>query len=248
MKLPKLFASAIASACIILATNVASMAQTAEEIVNKHIEAIGGVEKWNAVKTLQMTNRIGMGGMDVAAKTTILVGRGMRSEVSVMGQQMITVVDGDAGWMLRPAMMGGNGSPEDMPSAVVKQSKSQMEVGGPLFNAKQKGLTIELVGKEKVDKVEAFKLNITNKEGEQTQVFVSPTTFYAIKVTAKRLVQGQEVNMDISFSDFKTVDGLVFAYTTEMPNPAMGGNMTIETEEVKVNLKVDETILQKPAK
>jgi hypothetical protein len=63
------------------------MAQTAEEIAKKHIEAIGGAEKWKAIKGIEIKNRMSIGGMDVESKSIILVGKGLRTEASVMGQK-----------------------------------------------------------------------------------------------------------------------------------------------------------------
>ncbi|WP_026998043.1 hypothetical protein [Flectobacillus major] len=243
MKFTRMFASAL----VVVASTVASFAQTADEIVAKHIEAMGGAEKWKAIKSIELKNKMSMGGMDLQSKTIIVTGKGLRSEVSVMGQEIVTAIEGDQGWTILPAMMGGNGEPQDLPGAVVKQSKGQMEFGGALLGYKEKGATIEYIGKEKVDNVETYKLKLTEKNGDVSNLFISPSTYFILKTTGKRVVNGQEMDVEISFSDFKKVEGLVFAHTTEMPSP-MGGNMTIEIDSIKLNPTVDEAIFKKPAK
>ena len=56
-----------------------------------------------------------------------------------------------------------------------------------------------------------------------------------------------EVTQELVFSDFKDVEGVKIPYTTETESP-MGGPMTIVTNKVIINGKVDESIFKKPAK
>ncbi|MDZ7900028.1 MAG: outer membrane lipoprotein-sorting protein [Arcicella sp.] len=243
MKLTKI----IASAFIMMATATTSFAQTADDIVVKHIEAMGGVEKWKALKSMQMNNKFNVQGMDIESKTSIIAGKSLKTEVSVMGQEIITAVDGETGWMQRPAMMGGTGEPEDMPGAEIKETLKQTNLGGSLFNYKEKGTTIELVGKEKLDGADVYHLKLTEKNGDISNLFLSATTYYTLKSAGKRKVQGQEVDAEVNYSNFKQVEGLTFPHTMEVPSP-MGGTMTIETESIKLNPTLDEAIFKKPAK
>ncbi|PWK29232.1 hypothetical protein LV89_00071 [Arcicella aurantiaca] len=237
----------VASAFIVLATSAASFAQNVDEIIAKHIEAMGGADKWKTVKSMQMNNKFSVQGMDIESKTTIVAGKSLRTEVSVMGQDIITAVDGETGWMQRPAMMGGTGEPEDMPGALIKETLKQTNLGGSLLSFKEKGATIELVGKEKLDGADVYHLKMTEKNGEVTNLFLSASTYYTLKSAGKRNVQGQDIDAEVNFSNFKQIEGLTFPFTMETPSP-MGGTMTIETESIKLNPTIDESIFKKPGK
>ena len=243
MKLTKI----IASAFIVMALATASFAQTADEIVAKHIEATGGADKWKALKGVEKKNKFNVQGMDIEMKLVIVAGKALRSDIAVMGQEIIAVVDGETGWAQRPAMMGGTGEPEDMPGAEIKETLKQTDLGGSLLNYKEKGSTLELVGKEKLDGADVYHLKLTEKNGEVTNMFISTSTYYTLKTSGKRKVQGQEVDVDVTYSNFKQVDGITFPHTTEVPSP-MGGTMTMETESIKLNPTIDEAIFKKPAK
>ena len=244
MKLTKI----IASAFIVMASASASFAQTADEIVAKHIEATGGADKWKALKGMETKNKFNVQGMDIEMKIVVLVGKAMRSDVAVMGQEIINAVDGETGWSTKPAMMGGTGEPEDMTIAEIKEARKQIELGGSLLNYKEKGSVIELVGKEKLDGADVYHLKLTEKNGEVANMFLSASTYYTLKTSGKRKVQGQEMDVDVSYSNFKQVEGITFPHTMEVPSPMGGGTMTVETESIKLNPTIDESIFKKPAK
>ena len=243
MKFTRIFASAF----ILLATSAASFAQTANEIVAKHIEAMGGADKWKAVKAMEMNNKFTVQGMDIASKTVIVSGKSLRTDISVMGQEIISAIDGETGWAQQPAMMGGTGEPEDMPGAMIKESRKQVYLGGSLMNYKENGSTIELVGKEKLEGIDVYHLKLTEKAGDVTNLFISTSNYYVLKSAGKRNIQGKEVDAEVNFSNFKQVEGLTFPYTMETASP-MGGMMTIETDSIKLNPKIDESIFKKPGK
>ena len=243
MKLTKI----IASAFILLATSATIFAQTADEIVAKHIEAMGGADKWKALKAMEMKNKFSVKGMDIESKIVIVNGKSLRTDISVMGQEIISAVDGETGWAQQPTMMGGSGEPEDMPGALIKESRKQVNLGGSLLAYKENGSALDLVGKEKLEGVDVYHLKLTEKGGDVTNLFISASNYYTLKSSGKRNVQGKEIDAEVNFSNFKQVEGLTFPYTMETASP-MGGMMTIETESITLNPKVNESIFKKPSK
>ncbi len=231
----------LASALALFAT-VGAFAQSVDEIVDKHIAALGGADKLKGVKTLVMEQSISVQGMDIPSKTTLVLGKASRSESTVMGNSMIQVVDGSSGWMVRPAMMGGTGDPEDMPADQLKQQMGQLDVF-PLLGYKEKGTQLELVGKEKVDGKDVYHLKVTGKDGQPYDEYIDATTYMVSKI--KRSMNGQMG--EIMLSDYKETDGIKFPKTMEMEAGQMG-TLTFTTEKVTVNGNVDEAIFKKPAK
>ncbi len=239
MKTNTLLVATLAIFVSISATN----AQTVDEIIDKHVAALGGLDKLNAVKTLYVERSFAVQGMTIPSKSTMIVGKAMRTESSVMGNSMVQVVDGTTGWMIRPAMMGGTGDPEDMPADQIKQQIGQLDPFGPLVNYKDKGSKVDLVGKEKVDGKDAYHLTVTTKEGQKVEEFVDANTYLVSKV--KMMMNGQAGEID--HSDYKETGGIKFAQTMEIASP-QAGNLTFTTEKIVINGKVDETIFKKPAK
>ncbi len=222
--------------------SISSYAQTVDEIVDKHIAAMGGADKLKGVSTIVIERTLAVQSMEIPNKTTVVVGKALRTESSVMGNSMVQVVEGATGWMIRPAMMGGTGDPEDMPAEMVKQQSGQLDPFGELYNYKEKGNKVELVGKEKVEKDDAYHLKVTTKDGQVMEQYIDANTFMLTKL--KTTINGQDG--EIMFSDYKEVEGIKMANTMDMTSQM--GALTFITNKVTVNAKVDESIFKKPTK
>ncbi|MFN8355180.1 MAG: outer membrane lipoprotein-sorting protein [Spirosomataceae bacterium] len=233
----KLFA---ATAAVLLSAG--AFAQTVDEIVDKHIAALGGLDKIKSVSTVVTEQALSIQGMEIPVKSIIVVGKSLRTESSVMGNTMLTVIDGTTGWMVRPAMMGGTGEPEDMPADQIKQQAGQLDPFGALVGYKEKGNNIELVGKEKLDKADVYHLKITTKSGNVVDEYIDATTFMISKLKAS--ANGQD--SEILFSDYKAIDGVKFAHTMEMASQM--GALSFTVNKITLNGKVDDAIFKKPAK
>ena len=218
-------------------------AQTVDEIVDKHVTALGGMDKLNAVKTVVTNQTVSTRQGDAPILTTIVVGKAMRSEITIMGNAMLRVVDGTTGWILVPTIMKGSGEPEAMPADQLKQSMNQLNPFGWLVNYKDKGTKVELVGKEQIDKKDMYHLKITTKEGQLVDQYIDATTYLVSKV--KVSMSGQD--SEILFSDYKEVNGVKFPNTVEIIGGQMG-TMTMLTNKITVNSPINEAIFKKPAK
>ena len=233
----------ILAAAVALLVSVSASAQTVDEIVDKHVAALGGADKLKGVTSLITERSLSVRGMDIPTVSTLVVGKSMRSESTIMGNAMVQVVDGTTGWSIKPAMMGGTGEPEDMTGDELKAMGGQLDPFGALVNYKEKGNTVELVGKEKVDGKDVYHLKVTTKAGMAVDEFLDATTYLVSKV--KTSVGGMD--NEISFSDYKEVDGLKFANTMEMENP-QAGPMVFTVTKMQVNPKIDDSVFKKPAK
>lgn len=237
MKPTKLLAATVAALL-----TLGAQAQTVDEIVDKHIAALGGMDNINKVQSIATEQSLSVQGMDIPVKTVVVRNKALRSESTVMGNSMVSVIDGTTGWMIRPAMMGGTGDPEDMPADQLKQQAGQLDPFGALVNYKDKGHKVELVGKEKVDKKDVYHLKVTDKDGSSFDEYIDANTYLLSKV--KREMNGQMG--EIALSDYQDVQGVKIPKTVEIVG-AMG-TMTMTTDKVTINGPVDENMFKKPGK
>jgi hypothetical protein len=168
-----------------------------------------------------------------------------RMDVSVMGMVQTSVVNGDKGWSTNPFM--GKTDPEPMTADQVKAMSDMTDIDGTIIGYKEKGYTVEYVGTDDVDGTEALKIKINKGDKKTEYSFYDPATYYEIKNIRVEEVDGKEVETATVYSNFKTQDNIVFAFSMQQANPMMG-NSTITMTKLTFNPTVDEKIFEMPEK
>ncbi|GAB3759255.1 LolA-like protein [Spirosoma pomorum] len=222
---------------------VLTFAQSADEIISKHVAAIGGADKIAAVKTMQYDQTMSVQGMELTSKTVYIVGKSVRNDVSVMGQQITNVIDGDKGWIINP-MQGGNA--QDLPVDALKSAKSATEPSiFHLAYLKDNKFPYELTGKEKYKGKDAFALKVSRPEGI-FNYYIDATTYQLLGSKGSVSTQGRQVETTSTYSDYKVVDGISVPYVSEVTMPSLPGAITAKLANVTFNQTVDPAIFVKP--
>lgn len=207
-------------------------AQTADEVVSKYVKAMGGAEKLASLKTVKMEGNLNTQGIDVALTLTKKHLAGMRMDMEIMGTSNYQMANTTSGWVFMPVMQ--QTEPQAMEAEQVKSIQSQFDLQGSLFNYKEKGYTAEYVTTEKVDGKDAYKLKVI-KEGKTVFFYVDVVSNFVVKTASKVTAQGQEMDVETTFSDYKqNAEGYWFAYT----NTTMQGVITFS--KITANLPVED--------
>jgi len=211
-------------------------AQTADEVIDKYVTALGGKEKILSLKSVKKVGSLNVQGMDVSLTVTRVQGVGSRNDISVPGMgEGFQVVNPIKGWDFMPFM--GQASPEEVSVDKLKSSLSLLDIQGSLVNYKEKGSQVEMSGKEKVENAECYKLKLTDKQGVISTLFIDSKSNYLVKsiITAKS--SNGDINTELSFGDFKKTDeGYIFPFSEVMDRG------TIIFTSIETNKPVDEKI------
>lgn len=215
-------------------------AQTADEIVNKHIEAIGGLDAWKKVNSIVTTGTIKIQGAEIGINQTVLNGKGSRQDILAMGMNGYQIVTPAEGWNFMP--FRGQKVPEPITADDLKEAQDDLDVQGSLVDYKAKGHTLEYLGTDDIDGVDALKLKETLKSGKVVTIFIDPKTYYIIRTISKQKANGKEVDVTTNLSNYqKLPEGIMVPWSIGLPF----GEMIIS--KVEVNKPVDENIF-KPSK
>lgn len=216
--------------------------QSAEEVVTKHLAAIGG-ENWAKINSVKMEANIAAeaaAGMSILWSMTAIREKAMRMDVSVMGMSQVVVINGDKGWATNP--FAGQTEPEPMTPDQIESMMDMTDIDGTLVGYKEKNYTLEYVGTEDVEGTDAIKIKV-NKGKKTEYSFFDPATYYEIKTVEVEEVDGKSVESATTFSNFQNKDGIVLPYTIQQNGGGMG-NSTITVTNVTFNPAVDETIFE----
>jgi hypothetical protein len=218
---------------------IAAQAQTVDEIINKHIEAIGGKENWLKVNTFKMEANISVQGMEIPVNIFQIHNKASKQEYTVMNMTGYTILTSEAGWSFNPMM--GQSKPEPMTKDDVELGKESLDIQGDMLDYAAKGSKAELMGKEDVDGTSCYKLKLTRKSGNEYVYFIDPSNYYIIRSMNKVKANGQEVEQKVNFSNYqKLPEGIVVPLTMEnssIPAP-------INVKKVEVNAPIDESVFK----
>jgi len=216
-------------------------AQTADDVVNKYLDAIGGRALLGTIKSLYVESEASMMGNTLPVTINCLFGKGYKTEMDISGQKIIQCVTDNGGWMINP--MAGNSTAQPMPEDEYKSSKDNLQLGAPLINYAANGSKIELVGKETLDSVSVYHLKLTDKDNNETNFYINSTTYYMVKMT--KTVADAQIDITTTFSDYQKTDaGYVMPFTTKM-SMSNGIDFTMTVKKVVVNKEIDPKIFEK---
>jgi outer membrane lipoprotein-sorting protein len=220
-------------------------AQTADEIVAKHIEAMGGLEKLKSVKSVRMTGRMTVGpGIEAPVTMEVKRPNSMRMDFTVQGMVGSQAYDGKVGWTLMP--FGGSKVPQQMAGDELQMAAEQADIDGPLVDYKAKGNTVELLGKETVEGAEAYKLKVTLKSGVVRTMYIDAEHFLQVKEESKRTIRGTEIDGETIFGDYKEVGGLMLPHSIDSGQKGSPQRQKLVVEKIELNVPIDDARFKMP--
>ena len=220
-------------------------AQTVDEIIAKNVQARGGMDKIKAVQSIKSTGTMTMGpGMEAPGSLTQKRPDMARLEFTVQGLTAIQAYDGKDAWQIMPFM--GKKDPEAMSADDKKDIEENADIDGPLVDYKSKGNKVELLGKEKLEGTDAYKLKATLKNGDVMLIYLDADSFLEIKEEVKRNVRGSEQEMETSLGDYKEVNGLMFPFAMESGVKGSQQKEKLTLSKIEVNVPVDSSIFKMP--
>lgn len=220
-------------------------AQTVDEVVQKNLQAYGGLEKMQAIKSLRVTGKVHAEGMQIPLVILFKRPGLVRAEATMQGLSMVKAYDGETAWQIDA--FDGQPDPE---KASEEETKSIIDMGdldGPLVDYKRKGNTVELVGKEELEATPVYKLKVTLKTGDVKFIYLDCQSYLALKTSSRRKEQGKEFIEDEYYSDYKPVSGVMLAHAIETRVDGQPEDQ-ITFDKVEVNVAIDDAIFKMPKK
>ncbi|MCW3121615.1 MAG: outer rane lipoproteinsorting protein [Flavipsychrobacter sp.] len=229
----------IATAVMILAAG-AAQAQTADEIIQKHIDAIGG-KKWDNIHSMKMSGGLSVQGMEVSMSQTVEDNKGMRMDLSILGNNCYTIITPKEGWVYMPIQPGMD-KVTPMTEDELKMSQYKLNVRGVQIADKSLISKSDYLGIDSVNGVACYKVKVADKGGNLQTAYFDTKNYYLVRSESLVKIQDQEQEMGIDFSNFKTLpEGITMAMVWGTPQ----GDVTLKS--IEVNKKYDDAIF-KPGK
>jgi len=206
---------------------------TPKTVLNKYFEAIGGIDKLNATKSLERVYEMSMQGMLLTQTFKEQSPNLSCIETSMMGQTAFKMVfDGNEGYT---EQMGSKMPMEAEQLAQMKAKKGIFEETFILDGSKEVSFDGIVILNDK----EAYKMVISEGESKEIKYFeVASGLLVKSEKSAKDSTSGEILMAPTSFSNYKEIDGILFPHT--ITTQAMGQELEMTLKNATLNSEFPE--------
>jgi hypothetical protein len=251
---PMIRRSLVISFLTLVVFSLQALAQSVEQLVSGHVEAIGGTTKLKALQSMKLSGKISMptmlqnipGASEPESPVVLQVKKPnlVRMEVDVQGKPLVQAFDGEMAWGLRPGstepdnLSDDEGGVGEMADLFLREIS---DLQGLLVDSKDKWKKVELLGKEDVEGVESYKLKLSPNDGFVRYLFLDTKNLYTTKITRP----GSEFLMETYYKDYKPLNGLLIPYAIESK---VDGNTfsKLTLEKAELDPVLDDALFKMP--
>ena len=250
MMIKKALLPILLSILVVPAFETSASAQTADEVVNKYLAALGGREALGkltsrrAIGTITVSTPNGdLGGpLEIDSKAPNKVRVAMDLDLSALGvpdkMHNEQKFDGMSGWTLNSMQ----GDAEITGNQLDNMRNNVFPT--PLLNYKTAGLTVELLPKETLNGKSVVVLRATPKAGSATKLYFDAETYLLVRTVAtiNSPQTGGDIEQTSDFSDYRAVDGIKIAFQVVNSNALQSA--MIKLTKVEHNVALDDALFK----
>ena len=222
---------------------------TAEQLIERHAQAVGGRAALEAVHSIRVDLHIADPGFEADGEYIAARPGWMRIDITANGQHVYTeALNGTRAWQWK-----GKGEPVDESPTATAALRHGVELPGHLFGLHElrpHGHRIELVGREKVDGINYHVLRITLSDGYRTTLYLDPDSWL---ITRRRDVRPLHPDVDPTpttienkMTDFRRVGDLLYSFASTDTDLATGKVLeTTSVRSITLNPAIDPSVFEK---
>jgi outer membrane lipoprotein-sorting protein len=219
------------------------MAQDAQDILAKMVEAQGGKATLEKIKDTTITGTMEMVTMGISGTMTVYQKEPnkMRMDMEIMGMTITQAFDGENAWWVNPQ----TGSIEDLPDTQANEVKRMAMGYDSILHPEKFGITYTYKGKETIEGKDYLVLEQTFEDGFKTTNYVDTETYFLYKSTGLSANQaGIEVDTETFYGDYKKADGVTVSHNIRIVQEGEEA-MIMTFTEVVFNTGLEDSLFEK---
>lgn len=227
---------------MLMTVSLIATAQDLDEIVAKHIEAHGGIEKWDAVQSMKIIGRFTAFSVEEDFYAFKTKEGGYYSQLELGKYHVEEAFDGKKGWTIDPWQ--DFVFPRELNNHETNVFYQKAEFFTPFYHYKEKGIQVELVGKDNLDGADVYVLKATRPNRSMETWYLDANTFLEVKSESNWVDFAYRSPAESYFDDFRNVDGVVIPFFIERTFSQR--DRILQIEEVIFNVPIDENLFVMP--
>lgn len=232
----------VTTLALVVGFSATAMAESAEELIEKHIAARGGREAWSAIESLEMTGDYTSFSKIAPFKLQLERGLKCRLESEMSGHPFVMAHDGETAWHINDFYeIDWSWKLEEQDFIAFRQD---LDLATPFFDYKERGFEVEWVGEADVDGIAAVALKLKRPDGREETWYFDPETYLEVARDSEGSDFGRPAPQRTFFDDFREVSGVMIPHFTE--SQWYTRDRIFEVHEVKVNPEFEDDLFAFP--
>lgn len=223
---PRTILNKIPVILLLLFSGMQINAQTADEIITRHLENSGGIAQWKSLNSI-IIHGDAILGLDQAFPLVIYHKRPYQKKVVfiVQGNEVLNEgYDGSNGWTYSE-ISGKN---------EIMRNYQPDAFDTDLLEYKKKGFEAALIGKAKSENTECYKIELIKNTNKTT---------YCFAVNDYKLLWEENKDEKLLYYDYKKFNGLEFA-TRIIGQPVNGGEYVLKFNKIEINPAIADKVFK----
>ncbi len=230
---------------VLLLAPVVISAQTVDEVIAKNVQAVGGMDKLKAVRSIRVSGKLQVQGFEAQFVEQNKRADKVREEVLIQGMAQVQAYDGRTGWIINP--FSGRRDAELMSQDDMKSLQVDADMDGPLVDYKEKGHTAELVGHDSVEGTDCYKIKLTLKNGDVRYYYLDTDSFLPLKLETQTTIRGTIQESETYYGDYEQVNGVYYSFAFESGPKGDTNRAKFTVDKIEQNVPLDDAIFSVPA-
>lgn len=213
-----------------------------DELIEKHVAAMGGREALEKVTTMVMTGSFELPAMGASGSLTVH-SKAPNKRVAVISidgfGEVFQGFDGERGFSVSPmgAIDASGQMLEDMKRDSILHPELQLKKIYP---------AMEVKGKGKAGDREAWIVEMTPEKGKPSTAWFDAETFLLLKTSGVRVTDQGEAEVTTEFSNYREIPGTGTKAAYLMKQMLPVGEIIMHFSEIKANVDIDDAKFAKP--
>jgi len=207
---------------------------TADEIVQKNIQAKGGLQKLKAISSIKQTGTLTLQGVDTPVTIYSKRPNLQRQEIQLGDKVVVNGFDGVTAWIINP-LLGAPG-PIQVNGPQADAIREQSNFDGPLVDYKRQGTTIAVVpGDDLLENRKLIHLKLTTRLQNVTHLYLDAETY----LEAKMETETPRFKVEQRMLDYREINGVKVAFRTRtMANGQVQSELKLDKVEFDIPMEL----------
>jgi hypothetical protein len=206
-----------------------------DDIIEKHIQAHGGREAWQNIRSISLRGQFTSFSEKKSFYCVKMSSGAYYHEFHIGQHDVVEGFDGETGWTIDPWQ--GFTFPRNANRNELNVYEQQACFFSPFLDYKEKGHEAAYLGMEEMDGMDVHVLKLTRKSGLEETWYLDAETFFAYKSQSQWIDFASPAPSEAYYDEYTEVDGLVLPFLVE--RVFFNRLWQTEVEEVQINPDID---------